>query len=658
MIVVCYFAETGEGQDMSSERFFISDALVLDREDGAARLDGQPLRLGVKAIAVLEALMSQPGRLLSKEKLFELAWPDQAVSDSVLTTAIKELRQALHDNARQPEWIATEHGRGYRFLKDVVPSATDPGFKLTPPPTSGSVEPADKKRRRWPLVITALALVGLAVFAILRFQPDDRVPANDAEGAVLAKAVVVLPFEAHGEDDATRLASVLNEEIVTALTRTPDIHVAGPSIVNRVLESGSGGDEEGKAAGFTHILHGTVREDDDRIRVTVRLTSTETGREIWSNRFDHSTEDIIALQEDVAFQIARALNSVMDPKRLRAMTQIGTRSVEAYQAYRKGKDLVANAVTTSNPKLMDEGYESYQKALSFDPNFARAYWESANLELMTANTIYVEPDSWVWSGNARNRYIEHVEAAIETSPDEVDRTLYTAARELADLRYLESVRLLRRYLEDRPNDMDGWHSLLEQARIAGRYDLVNQAIEQLIILGQRAGFYPVIGSNYMDHNPELALRFARESMEVAPDFTALQFQAHRAFLIAERPDEARALLERMQAGRLPEPVRVGAQIRQLCADGETEEARALAQQLLDNEDMPIVVRWSSALTAGLDAEAYELLLPLDRPENLLPLAKFLMYSEFDSTRFPELSAALARAGIEREPARLPVYACQ
>lgn len=169
---------------MSSERFFISDALVLDREDGAARLDGQPLRLGVKAIAVLEALMSQPGRLLSKEKLFELAWPDQAVSDSVLTTAIKELRQALHDNARQPEWIATEHGRGYRFLKDVVPSATDPGFKLTPPPTSGSVEPADKKRRRWPLVITALALVGLAVFAILRFQPDDRVPANDAEGAV------------------------------------------------------------------------------------------------------------------------------------------------------------------------------------------------------------------------------------------------------------------------------------------------------------------------------------------------------------------------------------------------------------------------------------------------------------------------------------------
>lgn len=119
---------------------------------------------------------------------------------------------------------------------------------------------------------------------------------------------------------------------------------------------------------------------------------------------------------------------------------------------------------------MDEGYESYQKALSFDPNFARAHWESANLELMTANTIYVEPDSWVWSGNARNRYIEHVEAAIETSPDEVDRTLYKAASELADLRYLESVRLLRRYLEDRPNDMDGWHSLLEQARIAGRYD--------------------------------------------------------------------------------------------------------------------------------------------------------------------------------------------
>ena len=146
---------------MGRERFLISAALVLDREERCARLDGRPLRLGAKAIAVLDALMSEPGRLLPKERLFDLAWPEQAVSDSVLTTAIKEVRQALNDNARQPEWIATEHGRGYRYLQDVTPSAVDPGLRALPSsPVQGEV-PAKVTTLQWPLVLARASRRGV-----------------------------------------------------------------------------------------------------------------------------------------------------------------------------------------------------------------------------------------------------------------------------------------------------------------------------------------------------------------------------------------------------------------------------------------------------------------------------------------------------------------
>lgn len=651
-------AREERGKRMGRERFLISAALVLDREEGCARLDGRPLRLGAKAIAVLDALMSEPGRLLPKERLFDLAWPDQAVSDSVLTTAIKEVRQALNDNARQPEWIATEHGRGYRYLQDVTPSAVDPGLRALPASPAPGEAPAKVTALQWPLVLAALGvLVIIAGLMVGSLVSSDR-EAGASQDSVQTKSVIVLPFETFDDEIAHILARGLNEEILTTLTRTPDIQVAGASIVRRVLESGADGDNAGKAAGFGHILHGVVRISDDRIRVTVRLTQTQSGLEIWSNRFDHSTDDVIALQEDIAVQIVRALDSVMDPDRLRAMAQIGTRSVEAYQAYRAGKDLVADAVTTSNPDLMRKARESYARAVAADPEFARAHWEFAYMELMTANTIYSDPASQAWGDDARERYIDHVEAAIRAAPNDTDRLLYRAAREVADLRYRESVRLLERYLAERPRDMDIWYNLLEQARIAQRDDLVDTAIRQLLKLGRQRGFYPVIGSNYMDHDAELALQYAEDGMKAMPDYTALQFQAHRAFLIASRPEEARKLLTRIQTGRLPVSVRLGAEIRQLCAEGQTDQAQDLARELLDNESVPIVAKWSSALTAGLTDEAYELLIPLERSENLLPLSQFLIYSEFDAGRFPELVAAMARADIDRGSPIRPIYSCR
>lgn len=113
----------------------------------------------------------------------------------------------------------------------------------------------------------------------------------------------------------------------------------------------------------------------------------------------------------------------------------------------------------------------------------------------------------------------------------------------------------------------------------------------------------------------------------------------------------------MTKGRLPVPVREGARIRQLCADRKTAEAQELAQKLLADTTLPLVVRWSSASTAGLDREARQVLQSLKGREATFTLGQFLIYREFDAREFSDVAAALVRAGIDRPPPRKSNYAC-
>ena len=78
--------------------------------------DGKPVALAPTPFAVLCALARQPGSLLTKHALLDEVWGHQFVSDSVLKTAISDLRTALDDDARQPRFIETVSRRGYRFI--------------------------------------------------------------------------------------------------------------------------------------------------------------------------------------------------------------------------------------------------------------------------------------------------------------------------------------------------------------------------------------------------------------------------------------------------------------------------------------------------------------------------------------------------------------
>ncbi len=105
---------------MPRARYCVFEPFCLDVLDERLWKSDANIPLGYKAFCVLAYLVGHPQQLVAKNDLLSAVWPDVSVSEAVLTTAMREIRIAIDDTARTPRFIQTVHGRGYRFVADVV----------------------------------------------------------------------------------------------------------------------------------------------------------------------------------------------------------------------------------------------------------------------------------------------------------------------------------------------------------------------------------------------------------------------------------------------------------------------------------------------------------------------------------------------------------
>ena len=96
------------------------DSFELDEADARLTCAGEPVALAPKPYAVLCALARTPQRLITKNALLDAVWGHRFVSESVLKSAISEVRAALGDDPKQPRYIETVSRRGYRFIAAAV----------------------------------------------------------------------------------------------------------------------------------------------------------------------------------------------------------------------------------------------------------------------------------------------------------------------------------------------------------------------------------------------------------------------------------------------------------------------------------------------------------------------------------------------------------
>src|SRR5438552_8122842 len=105
-------------------------AFWLDVSNAQLWKEEQTLSLKPKALAMLRHLIEHAGQLVTKEALFQAVWPDTVVSEAVLTTCMREIRQVLGDEAKAPQFVETVHRRGYRFIAPLTTTQPVQGSKF------------------------------------------------------------------------------------------------------------------------------------------------------------------------------------------------------------------------------------------------------------------------------------------------------------------------------------------------------------------------------------------------------------------------------------------------------------------------------------------------------------------------------------------------
>ena len=475
------------------------------------------------------------------------------------------------------------------------------------------------------------------------------------------RSIAVLPFVNMSSDQAQEwFSDGLTEEILNALARTPDLLVAARTSSFKYKNSNDDVPSIAAALGVAHILEGSVRSSRDRLRVTAQLIRASDGFHLWSQTYDREPEDVIRIQEDIAIEIAKALETAMDPEALARMVSSGTSSVPAYNAYLEG--LAANTTTLSTADVYSflGARDAYKRAIELDPEFSFAYWELAQFwETQARTTNIVAGIVDMPKEQMVAEFEDALDKAIRYERDPLNRLTFRVLQAAEDLQLAEALRLNTEYLAQRPNDQDAQNRQLELPADLGMVDELRAAIEEY---EQRDGYDIRVTNNSVNWSiltgdSEFVRRYTYDALRRIPDRPFIQYQAHRSLLWTGDIDNASALLPAIQASDLPVETRTLAFLRQACAEGDLEEAERLYDIMMANHSDNLSMNWISNKVFGRDEAARRLLEPYDENMELDVLMDFVSYHYFDPTPFPNLVQYLTSQGVElRKPLEM-TYQC-
>ncbi len=210
---------------------------------------------------------------------------------------------------------------------------------------------------------------------------EDETPASPVEQVSRDQSVAVLPFVAmsSGDDDGY-FADGLTEEILNSLARLPELMVTARTSSFHFKDKNVPIPEIAAALGVKHVVEGSVRRSGERVRITAQLIRAEDGFHLWSDTYDRTLEDVFAVQEDIAENIAETLDVVLSEAKRKQMSDARIKDVEAFIAYQKGIEMMALAHSTSSPiKLLPEANRYFDQALAIVPSITNALLERTDL---------------------------------------------------------------------------------------------------------------------------------------------------------------------------------------------------------------------------------------------------------------------------------------
>ena len=318
-------------------RYKFSD-YILDTEKFEVIRSGKRVHLEPQALELLALLVKERDRVLPKEEIHREIWKERVVSDAALSSRIKMLRQALGDDGRNQHTIRTISKKGFRFVANIERLDTKHQEEISAEENSILTQFKDQSR-----------LLDIA---------DSR------------PSVAVFPFaNMSGDKEQEYLSDGITEDIITALSKFRWFFVISRN--SMFAHKGKAVDikQVGRELGARYVLEGSVRRSENRVRITVQLIEVETGKHVWSERYDHELKDIFELQDEITSTVAGAVEpELAGLERHRAMRK-PTGHLDAWDLFHRG---IAR-LWRQNRTCLEAGSKLIRQATELDPEFGQAY---------------------------------------------------------------------------------------------------------------------------------------------------------------------------------------------------------------------------------------------------------------------------------------------
>jgi TolB-like protein len=331
-------------------------------------------------------------------------------------------------------------------------------------------------------------------------------------------SVAVLPFvNMSGDKDNEYFSDGLTETLLHMLAQIPELRVAARTSSFAFKGKDTGIAEISEVLGVAHVLEGSVQKAGNRVRVTAQLIRADDGFHVWSQNYDRNLDDIFAIQDEIAKDVAGALDASLLGGSTQPALSVNTSNLTAYESYLKG--LEQQAIFSYSSLEIAENH--FKQALAHDPAFT-----DARLSLIR-NYMMKNSTGLISDKELRTFTDPLIRQVREQQPD--DRL--TRAFELAiSLRLFDS----GKSKEERQQELDELRNLLPlipgetyvREVVAGMMNFYFKQPEQAIEVIQ-AGLlvdplepelYSTLGNIYRDQQKlDLALEKLQKAQQLAPE---------------------------------------------------------------------------------------------------------------------------------------------
>jgi TolB-like protein/DNA-binding winged helix-turn-helix (wHTH) protein len=458
----------------------------LDLRAHELRRAGRAVKLERIPMEILILLVEQRGQLVPRDRIVDRVWGKGAFldTDNSINGAIRKIRSVLKDDPEDPRFIQTLTGRGYRFIapvaerpvvetpsvnarsvktEDEEQAAPEMQLAASRPQPVASLALAAVRHRYWPIYL-GVTVILIAAFALgFRWSRSPVHPQTPGGRLMLA----VLPFEnLTGDPSQDYFSDGLTEEMITQLGGLDPQHmgVIARTSMMHYKDSRSPLDQISRELGVQYVLEGSVRLDSKRVRITAQLIQVKDESNVWTKEYDRDLEDVLAIEGDIAHEIALETQMALGSRKTLAKGISPTLSREHYEAY----DLYLKALFFLN-KRTQEGFGQavpyFQQATEKDPRYAPAYAGLADTYALMA--AYSGEPAGELSSKARVAALRAVE--LDDSSSEAHTALALVVQNY-DYDWKTSEKEFKRAIELNPNYATAHHWYAEHLMWQGRFD--------------------------------------------------------------------------------------------------------------------------------------------------------------------------------------------